>query len=494
RTGITEITISEDIAALGNAFVGCSGLTTLNYNAINCTPGNSWLSGCTSLTNLNIGNSVQIIPDNFVSGCSSLTTLTIGNAVTSIGNYAFQNCSSLTSVTIPNSVTSIGERAFQNCSSLTTITIPDSVTSIGNYAFSGCSSLTTLTIGNSVTSIGKYAFQNCSSLTDITSESSTPPTVPRNAFTGVPDNYVINIPNCSYDDYKAQNNGWFYFFYFRIVSGICMVSVDENNHNQIVVDNFYSNVFLSVNIYKEGAVSEQYDSIANIDLSVSNVFTDVESNASVRSYRYMACGVMDECGSTTYYATNDAHKTMHLTINAGQNNSWNLIWTPYTGASFSTYNILRSTVAGGEMMQIGTMPAGNTSFTDFSAPAGNVYYVVEIVLNDACPVIGASPAPSPQHAPAAPVASIRSNVATNSTSSGIEDMQVQQLVIYPNPVKDELIISNEQLTANNVQIYDIAGKVVNYRLLSANSIDVSNLPNGIYFIKVGNASGRFVKE
>ena len=48
-------------------------------------------------------------------GCSGLTTVDIPSSVTSIGYYAFKFCSGLTSITIPNSVISIGVDAFPSC-------------------------------------------------------------------------------------------------------------------------------------------------------------------------------------------------------------------------------------------------------------------------------------------------------------------------------------------------------------------------------------------
>ena len=173
----TSITIPTGVTSIRNsAFSGCSGLTTLNFNAINCQNFGPYydddlhshfpFSG-TSLTTVNIGDSVQRIPACFVGDCSSLTSVTIPNSVTSIGWAAFWGCSGLTSVTIPNSVTSIGGQAFGGCSGLTSVTIPNSVTSIGYLAFEDCSGLTSVTIPNSVTSIGYLAFEDCSGLTTL---------------------------------------------------------------------------------------------------------------------------------------------------------------------------------------------------------------------------------------------------------------------------------------------------------------------------------------
>ena len=111
-------------------------------------------------------NITEIIGDAFY-GCSGLTSISIPNTVTNIGENAFYNCSGLTAVSIPSSVTSIGNSAFKGCSGLTSISIPNSVTSIDYDTFSGCSGLTSVSIPNSVTSIGDAAFQNCSGLISV---------------------------------------------------------------------------------------------------------------------------------------------------------------------------------------------------------------------------------------------------------------------------------------------------------------------------------------
>ncbi len=178
--GLTSVTIPGNIASIGDqAFYGCSGLTTFNFNADSCTymgrDGYRVFQACSSLTTLNIGNNVKCIPEYAFRGCSGLTgTLTIPSSVAYIGAYAFSGCSGLTGITIPNSVISIGNNAFSWCSGLSgTITIPNSVTFIGYSAFEHCSGLTgSLIIPNSVTSIGYYAFRNCSGLTSLTISSS----------------------------------------------------------------------------------------------------------------------------------------------------------------------------------------------------------------------------------------------------------------------------------------------------------------------------------
>ena len=259
----------------GDAFSGCSGLTsvTLNSNAIvseNYTTssgiknifgsqvrkyilgegvtsiGDYAFCDCSGLTSITIGNNVTSIRKNAFQDCSSLTSVTLnsnnivskkyttsfglknifgsqvrkyilGEGVTSIGNYAFNGCSSLTSVTIPNSVTSIGNNAFNRCSGLTSIIIPESVTSIGGYTFFGCSGLISVTIPNSVTSIGSYAFSGCSGLTSITIPNSVT-SIGNNAFNRCSGLTSVTIGN------SVTSIGNFAFYYCTSLTSVTIPS------------------------------------------------------------------------------------------------------------------------------------------------------------------------------------------------------------------------------------------------------------------------------
>jgi hypothetical protein len=86
-------------------------------------------------------------------------------------------------------------------------------------------------------------------------------------------------------------------------------------------------------------------------------------------------------------------------------------------------------------------------------------------------------------------------------ADGIEDVFLpasrQEIRLFPNPViNGELIIDNGQLKAGDiVQIMDLTGKIIlNSQFSILNSIDVSGLSSGMYFVKIGNKVGKFIKR
>jgi hypothetical protein len=85
---------------------------------------------------------------------------------------------------------------------------------------------------------------------------------------------------------------------------------------------------------------------------------------------------------------------------------------------------------------------------------------------------------------------------------GVNDIELESLKVYPNPVKDRLIINSSNLNSEGyLMIFDMSGKVViNERLKQTGlqtEIDVTDLSSGIYTIQIFNGnniqSKKFIK-
>lgn len=68
------------------------------------------------------------------------------------------------------------------------------------------------------------------------------------------------------------------------------------------------------------------------------------------------------------------------------------------------------------------------------------------------------------------------------------------ITIYPNPVQDVLEIAGENLENETVDIYSLTGRLVYSATYSADGIDVSTLPAGVYTVRVKGEQYRVVKE
>lgn len=87
----------------------------------------------------------------------------------------------------------------------------------------------------------------------------------------------------------------------------------------------------------------------------------------------------------------------------------------------------------------------------------------------------------------------------SQSSVGIgEDLFSESAQLYPNPTTSQLTITNIQTPIVAVNIIDVTGKVVKIEEPTNNTIDVSNLINGVYFIQVQTKEGmhnsKFIKE
>jgi hypothetical protein len=85
-------------------------------------------------------------------------------------------------------------------------------------------------------------------------------------------------------------------------------------------------------------------------------------------------------------------------------------------------------------------------------------------------------------------------VANFIDNVGIETLETTTVEIYPNPTTGELKIVSG-LRATNVFIYDVSGKIQkteNWK--TENTIDISYLPAGVYFVKIFTEAGEVTRK
>ncbi len=89
-----------------------------------------------------------------------------------------------------------------------------------------------------------------------------------------------------------------------------------------------------------------------------------------------------------------------------------------------------------------------------------------------------------------------STIYSSTCSLGIEDSVFDNIALYPNPTKDEVTINN--ITLEKITIYNVLGQLVKSFTLNPgttnNTISLSGLPKGVYFLYLINKDASTVKK
>jgi hypothetical protein len=277
-----------------------------------------------------------------------------------------------------------------------------------------------------------------------------------------------------------------------------MVTVDEETDVNMIVwqKPEETDLISAFNIYREGTETDVYQLVGRVPVNMESIYTDTNANPTEQAWKYRL-STMDVCGGESDLS--DYHKTIHLTINKGTGDDFNLIWKNYVGIDLSTYNIKRYTSANGweDMKNIAADFDFYNSWTDNNVPVSDiVYYVVSFELEASC--ISSKKAQSHN--------SVRSNKTKSNVKFAVgltsEIIQNKDLKIYPNPNSGMLYLemnlnSNEVL---NIRISDLQGKILLNKIENVPEggnklpFDLSGLDHGIYLVNVITSKESIVKS
>ena len=164
-----------------------------------------------------IGCKNSVIPEGVVAigafafGQCGLTEMPeIPSSVTTIGDDAFLSCNDHGSLVIPETVTHFGQEAFI-FGRFSTVTVPHTIDTIPYRMFAFCQWMGEVTIPESITHIGDLAFSWCTNLKKIYVYNPVPPTMDTvvyyHSFDRVPRSATVYVPQGSLSAYQNAP-GW----------------------------------------------------------------------------------------------------------------------------------------------------------------------------------------------------------------------------------------------------------------------------------------------
>ena len=413
-------------------------------------------------TDISIPNSVTSIGDYAFAECKELTSITIPNSVINIGKYAFSNCKSLITVNIPNSVGYIGDCAFEQCKGLTSISIPNLITRIERGVFMDCKGLTSVTIPNSVTSIGNTAFDGCSGLISIE--------IP-NSVTSIEEYAFGQVRNIEYNG-SATGSPWGALIVNGFVDGYLVYS-DETKTNLTGCSTLATEAVIPNSVINIGS-SAFFECEKLLSISIGN---SVE-----RIGDYAFCGCRSLTGKLI---------TPNSLISIGQE-------------TFIHCEGISSITLGNSITSIGNWAFHACNSLDTIISLAIIPPSIELLTFYGIPqdipvIVPCGSAPAYNNAE-------HWNHFTNiqEDCSGIEETEIADIQIFPNPVSNILNITSPE-EISEIEIVNVMGQVVYRTDVNGNNAvcDVNGLANGMYVVLVRTLSGaeganvvqkKFIKE
>ena len=502
------------------AFSSMSHLTSVSIPNSVTSIGNGAFQLCPSLVSINVPEGITEIPENMLDHCSKLTEVVLPDGITAIRSTAFSHCEKLASVNIPRSCDTIGASAFANCRNLTSVDFPDGLLSIGMDAFFGCDRIKRLVIPNSVVDIAQMAFVACDSLSylvigasvehigveafwsdmaldTIVSLAVMPPTLDADAFPPLAYQTVsqLIVPCGFLDDYLTS--GWTTYFSEDTFVEDCGFDGAEWYYE---IQNENGSITYQHLEYAADTTINHKDVV--VIIRTNTLYDKAEHSEVTREYIY------EEDGIVYWWNPQLQDFTVLYDFGAEEGDEWEITVgtesiTMHVDAvehyEFDGRLFKLLQVSDPENLFSGTIVCGIGHLTSFFPERlmtrGEKYRVEgmrcywregELFFKygdrDCDEVYKEWHNGIEEDGPSTP-----------STGSGTAGT----FTVYPNPTDGVLFVETRRATslpAETYRITNLMGQTVHTGSLNAETqqIDVSDLPQGMYFITVGGATQKFV--
>ncbi|MBI5219178.1 MAG: T9SS type A sorting domain-containing protein, partial [Bacteroidia bacterium] len=276
-----------------------------------------------------------------------------------------------------------------------------------------------------------------------------------------------------------------------VLQPICIISVDNTTNpgkNMLVWEKQQTSGISHYKLWKETTQAGVYQVVTTIPYAAMSKWTDPLSNPHQRAWRYKISAV-DSCGTESPLSI--VHKTIHLTVNLGQGQDINLIWNHYQGFEYYTYYIHRYRPSTGWLV-IDSIPGDLNTYTDTPLGGGAVSYFVAAKRDNECWASGTAKDMS------GPFSQSLSNIEDNGIIDvGIQtqNTEISGLRIYPNPVKNELIIETNSTTKQEFELLNLIGQSLFTSTIDKKAvIDLKQFSSGIYLVRLYSAKGIILKK
>jgi hypothetical protein len=507
------------------AFVNAGGLRGVTIPPSVTTVGEAAFFACNALTSVTIPSSVTVIGDGSFGHCRGLTEFRVDTdnvAFCAVEGVLFSKSQEWLlrypagragSYVIPGSVTGVGSAAFQGCDALTEVTIPPSVTLIGNLAFSGCSALRTVTVGRAVTAIGNRAFEECFALSKLRVKTTIPPAMSSSVFQYVPATVSVLVPCGTLEGFRSAS-GWSSFDHYSEESPF-LLSVGSGDPGMGSVEARYSNVCAG-----DGSVTVEAVAVAGyrflqwqedgdtvnprvVALTQDTVFTALFARNPEECFLVtvevndVAMGSVRGGG---LFAVNE-----QVEIRAIPGSGYNFVrWEDGVTANPRTVTVEGDgsyTAVFGYWVTLRV-----NSFTAGSVRGEGAYEKDEEVVIEAIPDEGYRFMYWNDMATVNPrTVTVEGRVTYTAyfgtDASGNEEVMASDgaaAVLYPNPVRSRVYVRSD-VPVERVLIYTPGGRLVKVLVSPGREMDVSDLSQGLYFVRLFTVAGqemvwRLVKE